>query len=119
MFPIHSMAEIVNCARCRSKELTQDDFGLGKNGERLITCNNCRVYSKQQKDNNREAVNQQAREHYQTVKQLKILQSKVYRIDNHEKLHEIHKCGCGGKFMYMRKAKHEKSMKHQLYIDKQ
>ena len=113
------MTEMESCSRCRSKELTQEDFGVGKNGERLRTCNNCRVYSTQRKFDNKEAVNQQAREHYQTVKEIKILQSKVYRIDNHEKLHEIHKCDCGGKFMYMRKAEHEKTIKHQRYIDKQ
>jgi len=119
MFSIHSMAEIINCTRCCSKELTQEDFGFNKNGERLRTCNDCRFYTKQRKMDNKETINQQAREHYQTVKEVKIQQVKLYKIENHEKLHEKHKCACGGKFIYRKKAEHEKTIKHQRYIDKQ
>lgn len=113
------MTEIINCTRCRSKELTHEDFGLGKSGLRLKTCTNCRLYDKQRKIDNKETINQQAREHYQTIKDVKIQQTIQYRIDNHEKLHETHTCNCGGKYIYRNKAKHEKSMKHKLYIDKQ
>jgi hypothetical protein len=99
------MTEIVNCSRCRSKELTQADFGLSKTGDRMRTCNACRLDSKQRKDNNREEINKQAREHYQTVKESKIECVTQYRIDNHDKLHEMHKCDCGGKFIYRNKAR--------------
>ena len=112
------MTEIVNCSRCRSENLIQEDFGFSKNGERLRTCTNCRLYSKQRKHDNREAVNQQAREYYQNIKESKIEYAKQYRSDNHEKLHEVQRCQCGGKYIYRNKAEHEKSMKHKRFLEK-
>ena len=47
------MTEIKQCCRCSSKTLTINDFVIGKHGEYLKICNNCREYDKQRKANNR------------------------------------------------------------------
>ena len=110
------MTEIMKCSRC-CKELKQEDFCLGKNGEYLKTCNACRVYDKQRKDNNREAIKQQSREHYQTIKESKSEYAKQYKLDNYEKLYEKHKCDCGGKYALNRKADHAKTLKHKKHVE--
>ena len=110
------MTEMRKCCRCL-KELSQNNFELNQNNEYLKTCNSCRVASKQRKDNNRDTINQQAREHYQTIKESKIEYAKQYRSDNHEKLHEVQRCQCGGKYIYRNKAEHEKTMKHIRFLE--
>ena len=113
------MSEIIKCNRCWSKELKFDDFYFNKDGERYKSCNTCRDYDKQRKHNNKEAINQQAREHYQDIKDTKIEKVKQYRIDNYERLHEIYKCECGGKYEYRNKYRHIKTIKHEKYLEKQ
>ena len=69
------------------------------------------------RDENRDNINKQARDHYKIIREEKIEQSKQYRNDNKEKLHEILKCECGGKYIYRGKCQHVKSKKHQLYLE--
>ena len=67
MLSIYTMGENVqnvNCSRCCSKTLTQNDFGIDKNGSYFKTCNVCRESSNQRKANNKEAIKQQQRIHY-------------------------------------------------------
>ena len=106
------------CSRCNGKNLTQDDFDINEQGTRLKTCNKCRENQKQKRDENRDNINKQAREHYKTIREEKIEQTKQYRNDNKEKLHEIQKCECGGKYIYRGTCQHVKSKKHLDYIER-
>ena len=110
------MTEHKKCCRCSSKTLTINDFGIDKHGDYLATCNNCREYDRQRKANNREAVNQQAREHYQEIREDKIKQSSKWRAENIDRLKEKIECACGGKFQFMQKTEHGRTQKHQKYI---
>ena len=109
--------ENYSCIRCSSKLLQEHDFSLNKNGDRLGTCNGCRVLVKQRKDNNREAIRKQAREHYQTNKETIIEKVKQYRINNPEKLRVVETCACGGKYQKRNKWDHCQTMKHKSYIE--
>jgi len=40
-----------------------------------------------------------------------------YQIDNVEKFNQTHECECGGKYKIKYKARHEKSKKHQKYLE--
>ena len=106
-----------SCARCYGKNLTKDDFEFDENDEKFKTCNKCREYDKHRKAQNKEVINKQAREHYQTIHEEKIEQVKQYRNDNREKLHEIQRCECGGKYIYRAKCQHVKSKRHINYIE--
>ena len=107
MFSIYIMTEFLKCNRCSSKELKYEDFGINTNGERMKSCNSCRVSEKQRKDNNREAIREQSKEHYQVVKESKIEKAKQWKLANHDKLHEIQLCECGGQYEYRNIYKHE------------
>ena len=61
--------------------------------------------------------NEYARTHYQDVKDTRLQQIKEWRANNIEKLTAKIKCGCGGKFQYRTKAEHERSRKHQTYLN--
>ena len=110
------MTENKKCCRCSSKTLTINDFGIDKNDKYLKTCNNCREYDRQRKANNGEAVNQQAREHYQEIREDKIKQSLKWREENIDRLKTKIECECGGRFQYMNKTDHKRTQKHQKYI---
>ena len=110
------ISENKTCSRCSSKALTLNDFGIDKNGDYFKTCNNCREYSNQRKANNREAILQQAREHYQEVRESKIEQNNEWRALNIDKLTAIIVCPCGGKYQHRWKADHYKTQRHTKYI---
>jgi hypothetical protein len=111
------MTDIIKCSRCFSKELRHDDFCINKNGERFKTCNKCRDYDKERKDNNREAIREQAKEHYQVVKESKTEQVKQWKRDNYDKLHEIQHCQCGGNYERRNKCRHVRTHKHIRYLE--
>ena len=102
------------------KNLNQNDFDIDKNGVKFKTCNKCRTDQKQRRGENREDINKQAREYYKkNLREEKIDQAKQYRNDNREKLYEIQKCECGGKYIYRGKCQHIKCKKHMDYIESQ
>ena len=107
------------CSRCYCKTLTVNDFGKDKNDNCFKTCNTCRESFKQRKANNKEQVQQYAKEYYQTNKEHKLKQCTQWRETNIERLTEKILCVCGGKHQYRTKAEHEKSAKHQRYINNQ
>ena len=109
------MTENKKCSRCL-KSLILNDFGIGKHGEYLKTCNNCREYFVQSRSNNREGINQQARAHYQEVREVKIEKALKYMAENIEKLTTKIECECGGRFQHRHKAEHKKTQKHQKYL---
>ena len=111
------MSQTFNCSRCNSKSLTENDFGQDKHGNNFKTCNKCRDWSNQRKANNREVHRQYAREHYQANKEHKNEQVLQWKADNMEQLINIVKCECGGKFQYRTKAEHERTKKHQTYLN--
>ena len=113
------MSQNKQCSRCCSKTLTVNDFGKDKYDNYFKTCNICREGSNQRKVNNKEHVQQYAKQHYQTNKEHKIEIVKQWKETNHEKLIEKILCGCGGKFQYRSKAEHERSIKHIKYINNQ
>ena len=104
------------CSRCHSKTQTVIDFGLDKNGNCFKTCNNCRESSNQRKSRNREAIQLYYRHYYQQHKETELERKKQWRNDNVERLTEIIKCDCGGKYQYRTKAEHERTKRHQQYI---
>ena len=111
------MTQNMNCSRCFSKSLTVNDFGKDKQDNYLKTCNKCREYSNQRKANNRETIQQYSKEHYQINKEKKIEQVTQWKNDNINKLLEKIHCECGGKFQYRTKAEHERTHKHQKYLN--
>ena len=110
------MTENKKCIRCRSKTLTENDFGIDRHGDYLKTCNNCREHEKQRKANTREYTNEKAREHYQEVREDKIKQVLKWKAENIDRLTEKIECACGGKFQFMQKAEHGRTQKHQKYM---
>ena len=113
------MNQSKNCSRCCSKTLTINDFGKDKYDNYFKTCNICREGSNQRKANNKEHIQQYSKEHYQANKEHKIELVKHWKEINHERLIDKVLCGCGGKFQYRSKAEHERSIKHQKYINNQ
>ena len=110
------MTENQNCSRCRSATLSINDFGLNKYNEYFKTCNACREYSKQRKANNREYINEKAREHYQETKEDKIKQVLKWKAENIDRLKTKIECECGGRYQFMQKAEHGRTQKHQKYM---
>ena len=62
------------CSRCCSSTLTENDFGKEKHDNYFKTCNLCRDYSNQRKANNKEQIQQYAKEYYQANKEHKLKQ---------------------------------------------
>ena len=113
------MSENKKCSRCYSKTLTVNDFGKDKYDNYFKTCNICREGSNQRKANNKEQVLQYGKEYYYANKEQELERVKQYRETNIEKLTEKILCACGGKHQYRTKAEHERSAKHQKYINNQ
>ena len=107
------------CSRCYCKTLTVNDFGKDKNDNYFKTCNTCRESFKQRKANNKEQVQQYAKEYYQANKEHKLKQCVQWREINIERLTKIILCACGGKHQYRTKAEHERTQKHIKYINNQ
>ncbi len=110
------MTENKNCSRCLSTTLSENDFGVNKYNEYFKTCNDCREYSNQKKANNREYINEQAKEYYKENREDKIKQSLKWRAENIDRLKTKIECECGGRFQYRQKSEHNKTHKHQKYI---
>ena len=111
------MEEMTRCSRCGLTKLQIDDFDIKSNGEHFKSCRKCTQQCKQRKDNNREAIRQQAREHYQEIKEQKAEQVNRWRLNNIERLTARIACECGGNYQYRSKAEHFKTTKHQKYIE--
>ena len=92
------MAQTKQCSRCSSKALTENDFGIDKNGNFFKTCNACRDSSNIRKTNNEETIQQYSREYYLTNRDRKLEQTNEWRKQNSDKLITIVRCECGGKF---------------------
>ena len=60
-----------------------------------------------------------AKQHYQANKEHKIELVKQWKEVHQHKLIEIILCACGGKHQYRTKAEHERTIKHQKYINNQ
>ena len=116
---IINMTQNKKCSRCCSSTLTENDFGKDKYDNYFKTCNACRDYSNQRKANNKDQVQQYAKEYYQANKEHKLKQCTQWRETNIERLTEKILCVCGGKHQYRTKAEHERSAKHQKYISNQ
>ncbi len=71
-------------------------------------------------ENNKEYKLQQYKEYYQKNKEYINIRRKQYIIDyyekNKERQNEKFNCECGGKYTRSKKARHERSKKHQAYI---
>ena len=53
--------------------------------------------------------------YYQLNKERELDKCKVWKDNNRERLYEIINCECGGHYIFMCKARHIKSMRHQIY----
>ena len=71
------MTENKTCNRCCSRTLTENN---------LKTCTKCREYFKQSRLNNRDEINEKAKERYQENKEVKIERSLKWQAENIDKL---------------------------------
>tara|TARA_R110000764_G_scaffold22159_1_gene55534 strand:+ start:144 stop:731 length:588 start_codon:yes stop_codon:yes gene_type:complete len=62
---------------------------------------------------NKEKIKQYLQDNKETIK----LQKRQYQQDNKEKIKQKFNCGCGGKYTHTNKTIHEKTSKHQKYIN--
>ena len=82
----------------------------------LKTCTKCREYFKQSRLNNRDEINEKAKERYQENKEVKNERSLKWQAENIDKLTTQVECACGGKMQHRHKSKHNKTQKHQKYM---
>ncbi len=73
----------------------------------------CREYRKKYRTNNVEKVLEGKKKYYQDNKEKIAEYNKKYRLDNKIS------CSCGGKYTKWNKSNHEKSKKHQKFIQNQ
>jgi hypothetical protein len=88
---------------------------------KLITIMNStpeqKEYWKQQREKHKEQRHDYAKQYYQQHKETELEKTKQWKANNIDKLTAKIQCGCGGKFQYRTKAEHERSKKHQTYIN--
>jgi hypothetical protein len=85
-------------------------------------CQTNKEYQKEYFEENKEKIKEQQKEYREENKEKIKEQQKEYREENKQKILEKSKekidCICGKTFMYCNKARHEKSVKHQTFINK-
>ena len=76
-------------------------------------------YNKQYRETHVEEMKEYWKDYYQINKEeLKKLQ-KGYNEKNKERLNVKHACPCGGKFLFLNKSHHEKTIRHKAYVKEQ
>ena len=71
---------------------------------------------KQYREQNKDKLQATSANYYILNKEKKIAQHKEWREQNTERLSERINCGCGGKFRYCDKLKHERGKKHIAWV---
>ena len=70
---------------------------------------------------NKETISQKKKEYYDTNRKEHNNKIKIYRANNKEMISKKqgikHNCECGGKYTCSNKSQHQKSKKHQIYIN--
>jgi hypothetical protein len=82
------------------------DILININQRPIITKDERKQYRKQHTEDNIEEIKQYKKEHYEKNKE-----------EINERRGKIHICNCGTKYTHRNKSRHEKSTKHQKYIN--
>ena len=78
-------------------------------------------YKKEYRENNKEKITEKDKKYYENNKEIIAEKHKNHYENNKEKILEKHKekmtCACGSTFTKSHKLRHEKSLKHQSFIN--
>ena len=108
------------CKQCYRTNLTANDFQLNKQGEKFKRCNRCRENQKIRANiyqtNNKDEINERAREKYKQNREEHIRRVKQWQTENKDKLTGKQICECGSEYTYDHKSRHKKTKKHQKWL---
>jgi len=119
------MSQMKECNLCLSVKDIQSHF-ISKRGKETKSCSIC-LYAKNQKKKeyrnmNKDKVKTSRHRYYIEHKQDKLDYGLKYRKQNKEQLKHKYmvkfNCDCGGRYIYNHKRKHERTKKHQKYLNK-
>ena len=103
-FPCNTIYEL----HAREQYYIDNNECVNKNN----ACTNKSEYNKQYWKDHKDAIQQ----YCEARKEIKAEYDKQYREKNKEKRHTQFECPCGGKYLQMHKATHEKTKKHQQHM---